>query len=220
MENVTNTNSTAAASGINSDLTQGAAKSGDVKKFIDNMIDDLKSLMVLVNKALQIIRESIQEWRDALSNSQAKGMMLVLNQAVDNNKMQHQANEKERDAAYTASWGDFAKGIASMLGGGLGVGAEVGGSVTSKIVSGVSKGILDGAAGMTKFGVDRGSAEISRDAKDKSADVQLQNKVIETLEKQIGQTGQRLNEMQGQLSSINDQLRQSVGQLNYSLAQQ
>jgi len=212
-----------------------ALKTGDSnQKEIDNLINDLSSLAALVNKALQLIRESIQEWRDTLSNGQAKGMQLMLTQAVDNNASQKDANQKEQNAANMASWTDLASGLSSFLGAAFSAKSAETSYAAGKIGTAEAKlyaqfvkdmteaGIkaLDGGVNVTKFWVTRASAEITRKAKDESADVQLQNKILEAWEKQIGQIGQRLGEMQGQLSSVNDQLRQSVGQLYYSLAQQ
>ncbi|CAH0536016.1 hypothetical protein [Vibrio marisflavi] len=214
-------NTNAVQSTVGATGASGGLKTGDSnQKEIDNLINDLSSLAALVNKALQLIRQSIQDWRDALSNSQAKGMMLMLDQAVSNNAMQKAANQKECDAAYKASWGDFAKGCASMLGGFIGGGAAIRGTDAAQRGADVSMRVMDGAADFSKFWIARDAADITRDAKDKSADVQLQNKILDTWEKQIGQTGQRLGEMQGQLNSVNEQLRQSVSQLYYSLAQQ
>ncbi|MCL9783800.1 hypothetical protein M9194_20450 [Vibrio sp. S4M6] len=221
MQNTIQQNGNVNLSSVSSSSASTELKTGDShQKDIDNLINDLTSLAALVNKALQMIRESIQEWRDALSNSQAKGMMLMLNQAVENNATQKQANQKECDAAYKASWGDFAKGCASILGGGLTLGGAAFGSTATQTKLGGVSTALDGGASIAKGFLTQEAADITREAKDKTADVQLQNKVLETWEKQLSQGGQRLNEMQSQLSSINEQLRQSTGQLNYSLAQQ
>ncbi|MGF1740053.1 hypothetical protein L4C34_03025 [Vibrio profundum] len=203
------------AIGASADLNVGVSH----QKNISNLIDNLSSLAALVNKALQMIRESIQEWRDTLSNSQAKGMMLMLNQAVSNNKMQKGANQKECDAAYRESWADLAKGVASVTGGFVGAGAAFRATDAAKGVADVSSQILTGAAEINKFFAIRDAASMTRDAKDKSADVQLQNKILETWEKQISQVAQRAGEMSSQLGSVNDQLRQSVSQLYVPISQ-